>query len=36
MTIENNIKTTSDTLYDMRKSIEKEKKKNLDDIFRVE
>ena len=36
MTIEHSIKSTTETLYDMRNSLEKEKIQNLNDFFKLE
>ena len=36
MTIEYSIKSTTETLYDMRNSLEKEKIQNLNDFFKLE
>jgi hypothetical protein len=36
MTIDNSIKTTTETLFDMRNSLEKEKNSNLNEFFKLE
>jgi hypothetical protein len=36
MTIDNSIKSTAETMYDIRNSLEKEKKLHLDDFFKLE
>ena len=36
MTINNSIKTTTETLFDMRNSLEKDKISNLNEFFKLE
>ena len=36
MTIDSSIKSTAETMYDIRNSLEKEKKLHLDDYFKLE